>query len=106
MDTTPVSLPSESGTPDILQRLTDFTDALYRASVASPVPIDWTVLQDAALEIERLRKLTEYSIELVDSNDSLICSIEGKDAENIVQIATQSYVLDALKMALNSPPDG
>lgn len=98
-----MSLQSESGTPDIIQRLAEFADSLYKASIASPAALDWNVIPDAMAEIERLRETT---LVLVGSDDDVICTIEGKDAENIIQIATQAYVMDSIRMALNSPPDG
>lgn len=104
MDTTHVYPQLESGvSPDITKRLADFTEALYRSSVSSPVPLDWDVLPAALEEIERLRSLV---VTPKPSAEAMPAVIEGKNAEGIIQVTTNAYVIDALRMADISPPDG
>lgn len=104
MDTTHAYPLSESGaSPDIAKRLADFTEALYRSSVSSPVPLDWDVLPAAIAEIERLRSLLTVP---TPSAEALPAVVEGKNAEGIIQVTLNAYAIDALRMADISPPDG
>lgn len=102
MDTTPASLQSESGLTDICQRLTDFTSALYRSSISSPAPLDWSVLSDAIAEINALRSLLNTTV----NAEAHPATVESHHNESIVQVSPNAFVLDVLHAADVSPPDG